>query len=114
MLSCQRQVGVLSESCRGHVRVMSLSYRGHVRVKSNVGGYGTISNCVTFLVVFEAETGFSVLFDLKLLMNMMRGKRMKTGTDERTDRLVKLELRTDLETSLQIKQGNNLVKLYLL
>ena len=55
-------VGVLSKSCRGHVRVMSLSYRGHVRVKSNVGGYGTISNCVTFLVVFEAETGFSVLF----------------------------------------------------
>ena len=65
LVSCWSHVGVYccQDSVRlGSCRVLSESCRGHVRVKSNVGGYGTVSKCVTFLVVFEAETGFSVLF----------------------------------------------------
>ena len=54
----------MSGSCQGHVGVMLGLCQVHVGIKSDVGGYGFILNCVTFLVVFEAETGFSVLFFL--------------------------------------------------
>ena len=42
----------------GYVRITSGSCQGHLRVMSNLGIF---SNCVNSLVVFEAETGFSVL-----------------------------------------------------
>ena len=62
-------VRVMSGSCWGHVGVMLGLYQVHVGIKSDVGGYGTILNCVTFLVVFEAETGFSVLFKVEVAQN---------------------------------------------
>ena len=56
----------------GHVRVTSWSYRGHVRVKSNVWGYGTISNCVLCLlwcysVSIDIMTDFPHFFEFSNL-----------------------------------------------
>ena len=59
----------MSGSCQGHVGVMLGLCQVHVGIKSDVGGYGTILNCVTFLVVFEAETGFSVLLFFQILQS---------------------------------------------
>ena len=60
---CQGGVRIVSGWCQGHVRVVSGSYQGHVRVMSE-SRQGHVRVMSDFLVIFEAETGFSVLFFL--------------------------------------------------
>ena len=56
---------MVSAWCRGHDRVVLGSYQGHVRVMSE-SRQGHVRVMSDFLVIFEAETGFSVLFFPKI------------------------------------------------
>ena len=64
-MSCQGHVRVMSGSYQGHVRVMSGLCQGHIRVMSE-SCQGHVRVMSDFLVIFEAETGFSVLFLFKV------------------------------------------------